>query len=65
LNLRSARIIALFAALALGPTATAEAQTFTNITAASGINHTQFASPPLFFEYSEERIQTGGAAARD
>jgi hypothetical protein len=43
----------------------AEAQTFSNVTSAAGINHTQFATPPAFYEFSEERIQTGGVAARD
>ena len=44
---------------------TARAQTFTNITASSGINHTQFETPPQFWQFLEQRIQTGGAAARD
>ncbi len=42
-----------------------QAQTFTNATAAAGINHTQFETPPLFYQFSEQRIQTGGVAARD
>lgn len=64
-KLRSTRALALLAALSLGSLENAQAQTFTNITAASGINHTQFNTPPAFYEFSEERIQTGGAAARD
>ncbi len=43
----------------------ADGQTFTDVTSAAGINHTQFATPPAFYQFSEQRIQTGGAAARD
>lgn len=43
----------------------AEAQTFVDVTNAAGINHSQFLNPPPFWQFIEERIQTGGAAARD
>lgn len=51
--------------LAVGNAPAADAQTFSNVTAAAGVNHSHWATPPAFYEFSEERIQTGGAAARD
>ena len=59
------RLAVLATALLFSLPRAATAQTFTNVTGAAGINHTQFATPPQFFEFSEQRIQTGGAAARD
>ncbi len=63
-RVRSRLLLLALISLLLG-SSTAVAQTFTNVTAAAGINHTQFATPPEFWQYAEQRILTGGAAARD
>ncbi len=64
LNLRTLAIALSLLPLFSGPT-TVTAQTFSNVTAAAGISHTQFASPPVFLDMSMQQIMSGGAAARD
>jgi hypothetical protein len=64
LNLRILMLVLSFLSLLRSPT-NVSAQTFSNVTAAAGISHTQFASPPVFFDMSMQQIMSGGAAARD